>query len=181
MTGEAATTRAKRSLESRRFEQAVLAAALPRALPPLVEIDLGRLKELVPWIAIVEPNHEERTLKFVRAGAGVSQLLGRDAVGFDYLEIVDPAIKGDAFDSAFLMLTRPCGLWQLTPSLTSEGQEVMLEYTGFPVYDEARARGQLLIYVKPDLAQRAPQPRTTLTKHSTEWSWIEMKSVLAPR
>ena len=176
MTSETAALRQKRSAESLRFEEAVRAVAVPGGLPRLVDIDLAQIHDLIPWIAIVDPDKEMRTLKFVRAGAGIEQFLGRSAAGFDYLQLVDPAIHGDAFDSAFVMLERPCGLWQMTPSVTAEGQQIMLAYTGFPVYDHLKARGQLFVFIEHRLPKNKPVPRAQQAQHSTEWFWLDMKS-----
>ena len=175
MTIETAALRGKRSGESLRFEEVVRAANLPGGMPRLVDVDLGKLHDLISWIAILEPSKETRTLRFVRAGAGIEQFLGRSAVGFDYLKIVDPAIHGDAFDSAFLMLERPCGLWQITPGLTAEGQKVSLETTAFPIFDHVRARGQILVFIEHRFARGKPLPRAVQVQHSTEWCWIDMK------
>ena len=176
MTSETAALRQKRSADSLRFEDAVRAAAVPGGMPRLVDIDLGQVHDLIPWIAILDPNKETRTLKFVRAGAGIEQFLGRSAAGFDYLEIVDPAIHGEAFDSAFVMLERPCGLWQTTPGLTADGQRISMAYTGFPVYDHVRARGQLFVFIEHRLPKSKPLPRAAQVQHSTEWCWLDMKS-----
>mgnify|MGYP000964899976 CR=1 FL=1 len=127
-------------------------------------------------MAIVDPNKETRTLKFVRAGAGISQFLGREAAGFDYLQVVDPAIHGDAFDSAFVMLERPCGLWQMTPGLTAEGEAITMEYTAFPVYDHVKARGQLVVFIKHEFAKKKPLARAGQVRHATVWCWLDMKA-----
>ena len=166
-----------RSLQSVRFEEALRAAAQPGALPRLADIDIGTLQDLKPWIAIVEPNNATRTLMIEMAGTGISQLLGREAVGVDYLDIVDPAIHGEAFDSTFVMLTRPCGLWQMTPGLTEAGEKVMVEYTGYPIFDHAKQCGQImfLIQLAQDVVvERAP--RIVMVKHATTWDWLEARS-----
>jgi hypothetical protein len=100
-------------------------------------------------------------------------MLGRDLVGLDYLEFVDPAIKGEAFDSAFVMMSRPCGLWQITPGLTQEGALVEAEYTGFPLYDAERACGLLITMAQIDID---PPPRVVQVGHAIEWTWLDLRS-----
>jgi hypothetical protein len=165
-----------RSVQSVRFEEALRSVAQPGALPRRADIDTAMLQVLVPWIAIVEPNNATRTLKIELAGAGISQLLGREAVGVDYLDIVDPAIKGDAFDSTFVMLTRPCGLWQITPGLTDVGGNVMVEYTGYPIFDHMRGCGQIMFLIQLIQDAAAHWPRIVMVKHATVWDWLEVRS-----
>ncbi|MEQ1863400.1 MAG: PAS domain-containing protein [Micropepsaceae bacterium] len=165
-----------RSAQSVHFEEVLRVASQPGALPRRVDIDAATLQNLMPWIAIVEPNNVTRTLKIEMAGTGICQVLGREAVGIDYLDIVDPAIKGDAFDSTFVMLTRPCGLWQMTPGLTEAGGNVMVEYTGYPIFDHVRGCGQIMFLIQFIQDDVARTPRIVMVKHATAWDWLEVRS-----
>lgn len=162
-----------RSVESLRFETAVLAASLAGLMPRLSDIDFSSIADLAPWIAIVDPDRDAFTLTFVGAGEGIAEWLGCDPTGLDYLEIVDPAIKGDAFDSSFLMLTRPCGLWQITPALTVDGRTIEAEYTGFPAIDVARGRGVIVMLIHHGLKSL---PRIALVQHAEEYTWLELRN-----
>jgi hypothetical protein len=164
---------ASRSAQSLLFERVVRRASGANGVSRLSAIDMAELSELEPWISVIDPDTERFALKFTRAGAGVCSMLGRDAVGLDYLEFVDPAIKGDAFDSALVMLSRPCGVWQISPIVTAEGQGAAVEYTGFPVVDDARGRGVVLMLVHHDFK---PVPRITQVRSATDWMWIELRS-----
>ena len=175
MSDQTTIQRTKRSAQSLRFEQAVRSAA-NGVMPRLSDIDYTNIRDLVPWLAIVDPDRASLALKFTRAGAGIARLVGRDAVGFDYLDLVDPAIKGDAFDSAFLMLSRPCGLWQITPALMDDGSQVQVEYTGFPVFDEQRGRGQIIFLIVHTIPDVGKVPGIHAVQHSTEWHWLEVKN-----
>jgi hypothetical protein len=161
-----------RSAQSLLFEEVVRGATTPGDVPRLADLEFTRLSELAPWIAAVDPDHATFALKIVRAGEGVCNMLGRDLVGLDYLDFVDPAIKGEAFDSAFVMLSRPCGLWQITPALTEEGKTIVAEYTGFPVFDEERGRGLIVNIVHHTFS---PVPRVAKVLHATEWTWLELR------
>jgi hypothetical protein len=171
---EMTTARAKRSAQSLRFEQTVR-SAVPGVIPRLADIDYSSVRDLVPWIAIVDPDRSAYKLKFTRAGAGIVKLVGREAVGSDYLDLVDPAIRGDAFDACFLMLERPCGLWQVTPVAMADGTQVSVEYTGFPVFDEQRARGQIIFLIVHSFADVGKAPRVGAVQHASEWQWLEMR------
>lgn len=162
-----------RSVDSLRFETAVLTASLAGLMPRLGDIDFSAIADLAPWIAVVDPDRDAYKLTFVSAGDGIAAFLGCDPTGLDYLEIVDPAIKGDAFDSAFLMLSRPCGLWQVTPALTVDGRAVEAEYTGYPAIDVARGRGVIVMLIRHGLK---PLPRIAMVKHAEEYAWLELRN-----
>ena len=89
--------RTKHSAQSSRFEQ-VVRRCEPGVMPRLSDIDYSTIRDLVPWLTVVDPDRSALSLKFARAGAGIAKLVGSDTLGFDYLDLVDPAIKGDAFD-----------------------------------------------------------------------------------
>lgn len=176
MSEQTAISRTKRSAQSLRFELAVRALGIS-AIPRLADVDYNAVRDLVPWIAVIDPDRATSSLKFARAGAGIARLVGRDAVGFDYLDLVDPAIRGDAFDSAFVMLSRPCGLWQITPATLADGSKVKVEYTGFPVYDEQRDRGQIIFLIVHSIRDVGKVPGVGRVEHSTEWQWLELREL----
>ena len=161
-----------RSDHSLRFEKTLRAAAAPGAIPNVSDVDFSQIADLIPSTAIMDPNGEAFTLKFVRAGERLSRFFGREAIGLDYLDFVDPAIKGEAFDAVFVMLSRPCGLWQITPCLTADGHSIAVEYTGFPIFDDKSGRGQIIFLIHHSLER---VPLIVLVQHSTEWAWLEMR------
>jgi hypothetical protein len=161
-----------RSAQSLIFQNIIRKATPPNGIAHLDTIDFGMFGELAPWLSVIEPDQAAFALTFVRAGARLCTMLGRDLVGLDYLEFVDPAIKGEAFDSAFVMLSRPCGLWQITPAMTKSGAIVEAEYTGFPLYDAVRARGVLITVAQIDIE---PPPQVVQVRHATEWAWLDLK------
>lgn len=164
---------ASRSAQSLRFEEIIRKAATPLTVPRLRELDDAMLGDLTPWVSIVEPDQAAFTLRFVRAGEKVCRMLGRPLVGLDYLDFVDPAIKGEAFDSAFVMLSRPCGLWQITPALTEDGRMITAEYTGFPIYDDERKCGLIATLAQ---VTHNPLPAIAQVRHASEWTWLELKN-----
>lgn len=165
-----------RSPESLRFEAIIRESTAPGLLPKLDDIKVDRLMDLSGWIAVVRPSVQTRTLVFAHAGAALSLMQGGPLVGLDYLELVDPAYKGEAFDSTFLMLTRPCGLWQVTPARFTDGSTSHIEYTGFPAYDERNQSGVIAFLVK---LPRPPAGSIALVGHATAWEWLEFRSPLA--
>ena len=175
LSSDSTAPRTKRSAQSLRFEQAVR-SPVAGVMPRLADVDYSTIRDLVPWIAVIDPDKATLTLKFTRAGAGIVKLVGREAVGFDYLDLVDPAIKGDAFDSCFVMLSRPCGLWQITPARLADGTTISVEYTGFPVFDDQRGRGLIIFLIVHSIPEVGTTPGVGEVRHSTEWQFLELRS-----
>lgn len=165
-----------RSASSLRFEKVVLATLRTGEIPRLADVDLEALGAYSPMMALIDPDTETRTLRLNMAGDGLSKFIGHDLTGLDYLDLVDPAIRGDAYDSAFLMLSRPCGLWQITPALMNDGSTIKVEYTGFPVFDEVRGRGQVIFLIVHAIPDVGKAPGIRAVQHATEWHWIELKN-----
>lgn len=175
MTIETSFPRLKRTGESERFEAVLRSGSISGCIPRHADIDWAKIGDLLPWIALVVPNAADGTLRFVSAGALLAAALGGEAIGLDYLDFVDPAIKGEVFDSAFLMLTRPCGLWQISPALTKDGGRVHLEYTGYPVFDHDIGRGLIMCYIQQIASPVSP---IASVQKSTDWVWLEMRNRL---
>lgn len=173
MTSDASGRWLARSPESLRFETILRDASVPGLLPRLDDVPLDRLLDLSGWIAVVHPNAVTRTLTFIHAGAALSMMQRVPLIGMDYLDLVDPTFKGEAFDSAFLMLTRPSGLWQTTPVMLTDGTDGEIEYTGFPVYDERNQRGVIIFLVKHLLPA---QSSIAVVGHATQWEWLELRA-----
>ena len=162
-----------RSHESLRFQDIACAGATSGAAPRFDSIEAMAFGAFAPFVCAVAPDEAGYTMKFAFAGEGMRAMMGRDPAGVDYLDFVDPAIKGEAFDSAFVMLSRPCGLWQIMPASTAAGQVVALEYTGFPVFDMKRGQALIVSLVRPAMSE---VPRIVQVRHATEWLWLEIKS-----
>jgi hypothetical protein len=173
MSSDASGRWLARSPESLRFETILREASVPGLLPRLEDIPMDRLLDLSGWIAIVHPNAVTRTLTFIHAGAALSMMQRGPLIGMDGLDLVDPAFKGEAFDSAFLMLTRPSGLWQTTPVMLTDGTDGEIEYTGFPVYDEKNQRGLIVFLIKHLLPAHAS---ISVVGHATQWEWLELRT-----
>ena len=173
MPGSKVLSVLQRSQESKDFETLLRGPSLPGVLTRVSDIDLVKLGKFADRIAILDPDVKARSLRFILAGAELSQLFGRDLTNVDYLVYVDPAYQGEAFDSVFVMLTRPCGLWQVTPLETSQGQLVSLEFTIFPVFNHLSGRGQIIVAIHHHFQR---MPRLVQIKHAKTWGWIGIRS-----
>lgn len=167
-----------RSAHSLRFEALVRQASRGSCLPRLSDVALERHAELSGWIAVVRPDARARSLTITHAGAGLSAMQADPVMGTDYLDLVDPAVQGEAFDSAFMMLTRSCGLWQMTPVCLADGTSDVFELTGFPVFDEENQCGAILFLIwHASLSFHG----VTYVGHAQTWAWLELRNgVFAP-
>lgn len=164
----------ERSADSKRFEQTLLKSRLPGVLPRLCDIDFNKIPDLMPWVSLLRPDAFERTLRITMAGCGFTEMQGHSLIDMDYLDFVDPAMKGEAFDSAFIMLARPCGLWQLSSVKYFDDSEGVLELTGIPVFDSVRGCGLVAFFMRKSPMQ--PTTRIMTVHTSTDWQWIDMKA-----
>jgi hypothetical protein len=172
-----------RSRASLLFEAVVQGAMRSEPIPSIADIEFSRIGRYAPWVATVDPNVEARSLKIVQAGARLAKLMGRDnLIGREYLTMVDPAIKDLAFDSVLEMMTRPCGLWQVTPVIAANDTPVDLEYTGFPVREPVSGRTQIMFLVYHPSVTRVDRdalPRPAQVQHSEVWCWLSMRAEFA--
>jgi hypothetical protein len=166
---------ANRSAASLHFESVLRAASRGETIPRLIDVDFARLRPYAPWIAIIDADNEARSLKFSLVGQGLTRLLGRELLGSDYLDLVDPAIRDTAFDSVFLMFSRPCGLWQTTPATTAGGATETFEYTGYPVLDHVKGTGQIMFLIHSDFADAGTPPRVSRIERATNWRWLDAR------
>jgi hypothetical protein len=145
-------------------------------LARLADIPFERHTELTGWIAVVHPDARARRLTIMHAGASLCAMQADPMMGTDYLDLVDPAYKGEAFDSVFMMLSRPCGLWQLSPVRYTDGTSDVLELTGFPVFDEENGRGVILFLIwNAGLSFHG----VTSVGHAHTWAWLELRDGVA--
>lgn len=158
-------------MASRRFEALLRPAFADGLLADLRRIDIHGLGELSGWMAAVHPDGRTRALTVTHAGPTLSAIQGDPMIGMNYLNLVDPAIRGDAFDSAFVMLTRPCGLWQVSPVLCADGADNSLEFTGFPAYDPFQRCGVVVFMLH---LAGAASAAITRVGPALRWQWLEV-------
>ncbi len=162
-----------RSAHSLRFEALVRDASRAGCLARLNDIALERHAELSGWIAVVHPDARALSLTITHAGASLSAMQADPMAGTDYLDLVDPAFKGEAFDCTFMMLSRPCGLWQMTPVGLADGTSDVFELTGFPVFDEDNRRGVIMFLIwHASLSFHG----VTRVGHAQTWAWLELRT-----
>lgn len=171
-TSAASAWPSMRSLPSLRLEVLVRRCQRRGQFARLADLNLDALEGLSDWIAFVRPDASLRRLTIIHAGAGLSAMQAKPLTGTDMLDLVDPAIKGEAFDSTMMMLSRPCGLWQLLPVWLADGSADMCELTGLPIVDgETGVKGILFLIWHGTEEFR----RVRSAGQANVWSWLDLR------
>lgn len=174
LTGSLATGRL-RSVWSGRFEIRMRSIALPELSLTRSRFEAdARIQEFLPKMAIAEPDPENDRLDLKFVGAGLVDYFDADPTGANYLNLVDNSVRSSALASALWMVTRPCGLWQLTPAQAEDGQLAFLEYTILPLLHDEAGRSQLAVYVHRSELLPSIKLRLAEAQRSTLWSWIDI-------
>jgi hypothetical protein len=174
MSDHSAPEPAQRSEASLLFQSVLFAARGAGFAPRLADVEFARLRKYEPWISIIDVDIVARALRFEAPGAALSALAGRDLMGANYLEVVDPPFRDVAYDSVLLMLGRPCGLWQMTPAVGDDGAAARIECTGIPVFDD-KGRGKIMFLAQHPNGGASILKQIAQINHATEWRWIEMR------
>jgi hypothetical protein len=161
-----------RSSHSFRLEGIVRRSQRAGLLMQIGDLRSDEIEAFSDWIAVVRPDGRRRRLIVTYAGAGLSAMQANPLAGTDYLDLVDPAYKGEAFDSVIVMLSRPCGLWQLSPVRLADGDTDMFEFTGLPVFDETAGLGAVLFFIWHPTQQFRG---VTRVGHAQTWSWLDLR------
>lgn len=165
----------RRSPESWGFEEIVMSLKSGNNLPLRSAIDLNRFRKFARWLAIAEPLGAECRMPIGLVGSGFYEFFGRDLTHSDYLELVQPAIRDAAHQSALLMVNHCCGLWQKTPLLVpGMGTPATVEFTAFPIVDDKSQARQVLLFVHHTYSDLSGYPRAVEILTAEDWTWIDL-------
>jgi diguanylate cyclase len=165
----------QRSTASFAFEYAVRALCRSGEVALRSEIDLRHFHRFARWLVICEVDAEARRIPMRLVGSGFFELFGRDLTDTDYLSLAEPSVRGNALDSVVEMLRRPCGLWQVVPAVTDGApSRAMFEYTIFPIYDDRKKQGQLLVYVNHGYNDATGFPSGPRVQTAQAWTWLDL-------
>ena len=171
-TSAASAWPSMRSLPSLRLEAVVRRCQRRGQLARLSDLNLNALQGLSDWIAIARPDASLRRLTIIHAGAGLSAMQCQPMTGTDMLDLVDPAITGEAFDSTMMMLSRPCGLWQLMPVRLADGSADMCELTCLPLVDGETGAEVILFLIWHGTEEFR---RVRSAGQANVWSWLDLR------
>ena len=171
---------ALRSPPSIDFEKAWSGARGDRAVPLRKDIGLKTFARFAPSMAIIEPDFGKPALPFRLVGSGFFDFFGTDITGVDYLTLVDPAIADDAYACVRALMAKPCGLWQFTPVLETNGKRSDYEYTIFPISKGEGEADCILIYVHHELTSSDAMPEVDRFEGAEIWHWIDADHGIPP-
>lgn len=131
--GKAPAPRA-RSERSKAFEALWRSLRGEGLVPPRSAFDPARAAGFLRNLILVEaPDAERPVLRFPLVGDALTQLIGTNLTGMDYLDFLPAEQRAEALESARQICTRPCGIWQLNPVHYERGVSQMIEATIFPL------------------------------------------------
>jgi hypothetical protein len=85
-------------------------------------------------LVLCELSLEGRSLARMRLiGSAFEELIRRNVKGEDFLQYLPPAYHAGAVESVREIVTRPCGLWQVTPLHFERGYSRNFEFTALPL------------------------------------------------
>ena len=128
------SARRERSDRSRAFE--ALWRSLPRdgLIPPRSAFDPARAGAFLRNLILVEgPGPEQQWLKFRLVGDALTQRIGVNLTGADYLDFLPAEQRAESLEAGRLICSHPCGIWQLNPVHFERGFSQTVEATIFPL------------------------------------------------
>lgn len=128
------TTQNQRSARSREFE--ALWRALPREglVPPRSAFAPARAAKFLRNLMLVEgPGPNRPALTFRLVGDALTELIGVNLTGLNYLDFIPDEQRAEALEAGRLICNHPCGIWQLNPVHFDRGISQIIEATIFPL------------------------------------------------
>jgi hypothetical protein len=122
---------------SREFE--AFFGALPKAghIPQRNAFRPERAMKFLRHLVLCDIQTGERPAIRIRLmGSAVEENLHHNVTGHDYLEYLAEPYHAGALEAASYLITRPCGLWQITPLHYERGYGHNIEITAFPLAPE---------------------------------------------
>ncbi|HUO89316.1 MAG TPA: hypothetical protein VMU08_09085 [Rhizomicrobium sp.] len=81
-------------------------------------------------------------------GSAIEEEIQHSITGHDFLSYLSEGYRSGAIETARLMLSRPCGLWQITPFHYMRGYGHDVEVTAFPL-SEGDGISLILVLMQP--------------------------------
>jgi hypothetical protein len=138
-----------RSSESHEFEafwRSIRGSAL---VPSRTDFHPSKARRFLRDIVLMEaPSAECPTLRIRLTGQRFDETIGFDIAGRDHLEFMPQEFHAGVLATARAMVTRPCGLWQITPARLVRGYALNLEITAFPLAAVGQDRAFLVTHVR---------------------------------
>jgi hypothetical protein len=151
----------ERSAESLAFEAHWRNLPKTGLVPERVQFKPEKAARFLRNLVLVEAPDADATRVNIRlAGSGVQERMHRDITGHDYLDFLPKPYHDGALASAKLMLSYPCGLWQVMAVHYERGYSQNVEITAFPLIAGEGSAPLLVIVMIPvaGLVKAHPSP-----------------------
>jgi hypothetical protein len=143
-------------------------------MPLRSAIDLRQFHRFARWMVIAEPDLENRKVPMRLVGSGFHDVLGRDVTGMDYLEFADASIRTRAFEAIMAIINTPCALWQVAPTILSNGKAATVEFTTFPMFNERENKYQFLAFAKHQFADSVQSDGKVHIMKAAALKWLDL-------
>lgn len=173
-TSTSSAANVERSQDSLNFEYAVRAVCRNGNMPLRSAIDLRQFHRFARWMVIAEPDLENRRVPMRLVGSGFHDVLGRDVTGMDYLEFADASIRDRAFDTIMAIINTPCALWQVAPTVLSNGKAATVEFTTFPMFHERENRYQFLAFARHQFSDSVQSDGRVNIMKASALQWLDL-------
>lgn len=139
--------RSSESLEFEAFWRSIRGSAL---VPSRADFHPSKARRFLRDLVLMEaPSKASPTLRIRLTGQRFDETIGFDISGRDHLDFMPQEFHAGVLATARAMVTRPCGLWQITPAHLVRGYALNLEITAFPLVAGEQERAYLITHVRP--------------------------------
>lgn len=148
----------ERSVQSLDFEAFWRSLRGERLIPDRGDFKPRNAAKFLPNIVLLEaPGGERQSLRIRVAGEVFQADVPYRLAGTDMLNFFPEQYRAGAIETARLMISKPCGLWQITP-VHSGGYVLPVEVTAFPLSAVSDGVPLVIVYLQP---LETPLPRAS--------------------
>ncbi len=118
---------------------------VPDGIPTRSMIDPSRIKPLLPYLLLHDLAEPGRSMIRL-VGTAITQRIGFDPTGRDYLELVNESRRQSAYRQLITIAEHPCGMRNINQVRYKSGKHTTSEAVGFPLR-HARDGTPMLLFV----------------------------------
>ncbi len=166
-----------RSSRSVAFEELWRSLRNGKIIPDREDFPPAKARWFLSDMALLEVSFDQPLLRIRLAGTRVEERIQRKIGGDNYLDYLAPASRAGALLSGRLMVSHPCGLWQLTKVQYERGTAQLMEQTVFPLGPGKEGIPMLLVLANPKAAfhaQALNSDKAMLADSATKWEFLDL-------
>jgi hypothetical protein len=166
-----------RSSRSFAFEELWRSLRNGKLIPDREDFPPARARWFLSDMALLEVSFDQPLLRIRLAGTRVEERIQRTIGGDNYLDFLSPEFQAGALLSGRLMVSHPCGLWQLTKIHYERGTAQLTEQTVFPLGPGKHGVPMLLVLTNPKAAFEVPTlkaDKAIVADTATKWEFLDL-------